>query len=48
MYEFCQRKRLLERQGMKRAFEVVERKHTEKKAKAEAARAAARNAKEAS
>ena len=48
MYEYCQRKRLLELHGMKRAVEVMDRKQNEKKAKAEAARAAARNAKGAS
>ena len=46
MYEFCQRKRLLERQGLKRAVEVIDRKKTEKQMKAEEARAARRKAKE--
>ena len=48
MYEYCQRKRLLELQGMKRAVEVMERKQTEKQMKAEAARAARRKTKEES
>lgn len=30
MYEFCQRKRLLEMQGMKRAVEVIDRKKAER------------------
>ena len=46
MYEYCQRKRLLEMQGMKRAVEVMERKQTEKQIQAEAAKAARRRAKE--
>lgn len=46
MYEFCQRKRQLEMQGMKRAAEIVDRKKIEKEKKAEAARAARRKAKE--
>lgn len=48
MYEYCQRKRLLEMQGMKRAVEVMGRKQTEKQMKAEAARVARRKAKEES
>lgn len=35
MYEFCQRRRLLEQQGMKRAVEVIERKKAEKQKKVE-------------
>lgn len=31
MHEYCQRKRTLEMQGMKRAVEVIERKKLEKK-----------------
>ena len=31
MHEYCQRKRMLEMQGMKRAVEVIERKKLEKK-----------------
>lgn len=46
MYEFCQRKRTLEMQGMKRAVEVIDRKQAEKQKKAEEARAARRKAKE--
>ena len=46
MYEFCQRKRALEKQGMKRAVEVIDRKQAEKQKKAEEARAARRKAKE--
>ena len=38
MYEFCQRQRTLEREGVKRAVEVVERKRAEKKAAAMEAR----------
>lgn len=38
MYEFCQRQRSLEREGVKRAVEVVERKRAEKKAAAMEAR----------
>ena len=30
MHEFCQRKRLLEKQGLKRAVEVIEQKRGEK------------------
>ena len=48
MYEYCQRKRLLELQGMKRAVEVMERKQTEKQIQAEQARAARRKGKEGS
>lgn len=46
MYEFCQRKRTLEMQGMKRAVEVIDRKQAEKQKKVEEARAARRKAKE--
>lgn len=45
MYEYCQRRRQLEMQGMKRAVEVIDRKRLEKKKKADEARAA-RTAKE--
>ena len=48
MYEFCQRKRQLEMQGLKRAAEVIERKRTEKEIRAEEARTARRKAKEES
>lgn len=33
MYEFCQRKRQLEMQGLKRAVEVIDRKKAEKQDK---------------
>jgi len=46
MYEFCQRKRTLEMQGMKRAVEVIDRKQAEKQERAEETRAARRKAKE--
>lgn len=46
MYEFCQRRRQLEMQGMKRAVEVIDRKQAEKQKKAEEVRAARRKAKE--
>ena len=48
MYEYCQRRRQLEMQGMKRAVEVIDRKQAEKQKKAEEARAARRKAKEES
>ncbi|KAF6235669.1 hypothetical protein HO173_006352 [Letharia columbiana] len=48
MYEYCQRRRYLEMQGMKRAVEVIDRKQAEKQKKAEEARAARRKAKEES
>lgn len=44
MYEFCQRKRQLELQGLRRAAEVIDRKKTEKQIMAEEARAARRRA----
>lgn len=46
MYEFCQRKRQLEMQGMKKAAEIIDRKKVEKEKIAEQARAARRKAKE--
>lgn len=46
MYEFCQRRRQLEKQGIKRAVEVIDRKQAEKPKKAEESRAARRKAKE--
>ena len=46
MYEYCQRKRYLEMQGMKRAVEVMDRKQTEKQLQVEASKAARRKAKE--
>ena len=48
MYEYCQRRRQIEKQGMKRAVEVIDRKQAEKKKKAEEARAARKKAKEES
>ena len=48
MFEYCQKRRQLEMQGMKRAVEVIDRKHAEKKKKAAEARAAQRKAKEES
>lgn len=33
MHEYCQQKRLLEKQGMKRAVEVLERKKAERRFK---------------
>ena len=35
MHEYCQRKRFLEMQGMKRVVEVIDRKKTEKQLKAQ-------------
>ncbi|KAL9639376.1 MAG: hypothetical protein Q9164_000958 [Protoblastenia rupestris] len=46
MYEYCQRKRYLEMQGMKRAVEVMDRKQTEKQLQVESSKAARRKAKE--
>lgn len=40
MYEFCQRRRKLEREGMQRVVEVVDRKKSERLKQAKAARAA--------
>ncbi|KAL9137153.1 MAG: hypothetical protein Q9175_001638 [Cornicularia normoerica] len=48
MYEYCQRSRQLEMQGMKRAVEVIDRKRAEKRKKAEKVGAARRKAKEES
>lgn len=48
MYEYCQRKRALELQGMKRVVEVIDRKKAEKGLKAEEAKAARKKAKEES
>lgn len=48
MYEYCQRRRHLEMQGMKRAVEVIDRKQAEKQKKLEEARAVRRKAKEES
>ena len=35
MHEYCQRRRLLEKKGMKRAVEVLERQKVEKQQKVE-------------
>ncbi len=48
MHEYCQRKRLLSKQGMKHAMEVIDQKRTERKLQAEAARINAQKAKEES
>lgn len=45
-HEFCQRRRALERQGMERATEIIDRKKMEKARKAEEARAVRRKARE--
>ena len=47
MHEYCQRKRTLEKHGIKRAVEVIERKKTEKQLQAQEARDKRRAAKEA-
>lgn len=47
MHEYCQRKRHLERQGLKRAVEVIDQKRTERERRLDEARAARRKAKEA-
>ena len=46
MYEFCQRRRQLEKQGIKRAVEVIDRKKAEKQKMAEDVKAARQKAKE--
>jgi len=46
MYEYCQRKRQMEKQGMKRAVEIIDRKKSEKRLKGGQARAAQSKAKE--
>lgn len=48
MHEFCQRRRKLEREGMQRVVEVIDRKKTDRQKRAEDARAAKRQAKEES
>lgn len=48
MYEFCQRRRQLEREGMQRVVEVIDRKKSEKRKQAEVARAACTKPGEAS
>lgn len=48
MYEFCQRRRQLEREGMQRVVEVIDRKKLEKRQQAEAVRATRNEARGAS
>lgn len=38
MHEYCQRRRVLERQGMKRVVEVMEKKRSEKQQEQQAAK----------
>jgi len=45
-YEFCQRRRALERQGMQRAAEIIDRKKIEKEREKERIRAERRRRKE--
>lgn len=45
MYEFCQRKRRLEREGMQRVVEVIDRKKSEKQKHAETASATSEKSK---
>ena len=46
MFEFCQRRRTLERQGMVRAAEIIDRKRLEKERRAEKNRAERRRKRE--
>ena len=46
MYEFCQRRRTLERQGMIRAAEIIDRKKVEKEREKEKMRAERRRRRE--
>ena len=46
MYEFCQRRRALERKGMERATEIIERKKIEKERMRESVRAERRRRRE--
>jgi len=46
MFEFCQRRRTLERQGMVRAAEIIDRKRLEKEKQAEKIRAERRRKRE--
>lgn len=46
MHEYCQRRRALEKQGIKRAVEIIDRKQADKQTKTQEARAARRRAKE--
>jgi cytochrome c oxidase assembly protein subunit 20 len=46
MHEFCQQRRVLERKGMERASEIIERKRREREEKMERVRAERRKRKE--
>ena len=46
VYEFCQRRRALERKGMERATEIIERKKIEKERMRELVRAERRRSRE--
>ena len=48
MFEYCQRRRQIEKQGIKMAMDVIERKRAEKKKKAEEAKTADTKADEGS
>ena len=46
MHEFCQRKRKIEREGMQRVVQVIDRKKLERQKKVDDARAAQKATKE--
>lgn len=46
MYQFCQRRRQLEKDGMKRAVQIMDQKRTEREQRMEEKRAARRREKE--
>ena len=46
MHEFCQKRRDIEKQGMKRAVEVLDRRRAEKRKKADELKAAKTSAEE--
>ena len=48
MFEYCQRKRDIEKQGMKRAFEAIDQRRAEKRKKPDETRAAHKKAKDES
>ena len=48
MFEYCQRRRQIEKQGIKMAMDVIDRKRAEKKKKAEEAKTAETKADEGS
>lgn len=48
MYEFCQRRRKLEQEGMQRVVEVIDQKKSDRQKRVDEARAARRRAKEES